>query len=340
MICRHLSIKILAFIVAGISSLQAYNFDKCREFYLSNSKVFSGIRAIHIGGGKYLAYSKDSVESSLLIKKDETFGLYLFKDSPLKSQYNLIKANTTIKTIAINADNITQGNITKSQESYTNYANFSREIKPNSIISDICYQFYGVSIGGRNFIDKTYIDKFLNDKRAEIRYGYVGIYTKDSQMGVMIDKLNPFFARAYPSLQEGDIILSVNKKNIANTNDWTNIIFENPINSEINLTLKRGDEIFSQIVPISPRTKELMSEVSALSFLGIIVDKDLVVTSNLSPFAFKVGDKILRTNQIEVKNINELDNAIDKALSESGFLSFLLKRQGFELFITIGEEWL
>lgn len=325
---------ITLFLAITSGNLGAYNFSKCQEFYRNNSQEFAGVRAIHIGNGEYLAHSKTPLDSSAIIKKDELLGLYLFKGEAKKSHFHLVSINPQAATIAINAENLTQGKILQAQKSYIDYALFSHKIPPNSAIIDICYQFYGISVGDEKFVDKTYLTKFLRHKEREIVHGYISVGISESKNGVVITNLNPFFAKSYPNIAQGDIIESINGKKVRTKRDFIDAMFEIAPNSEIDIVVKRGNKSIKERVK-SVENDDFGGNDTALSFLQIIVDNNLIVRKNLSAFDLRLGDRILRVNQIPVASPSDLNAAIMRALEEFQYLSLLLSRDDFEFFLTI-----
>ncbi|MDE6886243.1 MAG: PDZ domain-containing protein [Helicobacteraceae bacterium] len=321
-----------------ISNKSNLNFSKCAEFYTKTSKQFidlkneNTINAIHIGDGKYLAYSKHFFNNKNIIKYDEFMGLYLFKDKILNQKYDFRVINKSIQAVAINKNSITKGKILKSQGSLKNLAVFSNIIEPNSIISDICYQAYGISTGSDRFIDKSYIDLFLKNKNSK-EYSYIGIEAKDSKNGVVISKINPFITNL---LQIGDILLSINGKKINSVDDFFNLESNLEINKIAYIDIKRGNKILKIPLIATKREIDFSVQDSFLQYFGIVLDNNLNIISDNKSERFKPNDKILRVNQMQVSTINELDSALAKIANEGAeSFSILLNRNDFEFFITI-----
>lgn len=339
MIFRHLKNKIsfigfftLYLFVFNIS-LYGMNFDKCKAFYINNSKEFDNIRAFHIGNGKYLAYSKTIPKSKSLIKKDEILNLYIFKDEILKAKFdltNLVDSNTPIA--GINKNEIIKGKIISKQESFNNFAKFDKDLNPNSIISDICYQIYGLSIGGNSFIDEKYINKFLESKNPQ--YSYIGALVKDVKYNkkneVIVYEVNPL---ANNSLKIGDNIISINNKKIKNANDFIDTIAQIKPNSSIKINIERENNIFDISLKTLKRNTPFEDNPSFLESIGIILNDNLIILKNENNNNFKANDKILKINQIKVNSIKELNDAIIETLKINNKLSFLIVRNNFEFFI-------
>ena len=67
-------------------------------------------------------------------------------------------------------------------------------------------------------------------------------------------------------------------------------------------------------------------------YFGIYLSDELVIMEDA--LSFRKGDKILMLNKTKVKNIQELNNAIEAKKD----LSILINRNDFEIFITIKGE--
>lgn len=341
MIYRRLSLRFCVLTLLLLSSASAYNFSKCNEFYFKTSQVFmlpSGIsvRAIHIGEGKYLAFSKENSTNSA--KYDPLMELIIFKGKNLAQKYDLIPPKKILdsapKLAAISENAIVKGNILSAQKSLKDFGRFSREIPQNSIISDICYQVYGISIGGDKFIDSAYLARFLERKHSaysDIAFSVSG--TKISSINIIAQK----FAESSPNSQNlGDEILAIDGKKIKDEYDFFDTTSTMDTAKLAQITLKRGDKILQIPARVFKKYRAFSQSGTALDILGIIVDDDLRIQSAPKNYKFFAkNDKILRLNQIKISNKTELDSALKKALSQGSTLSFLVVRKNFEFFISL-----
>lgn len=341
MIYRRLSLRFCVLTLLLLSSASAYNFSKCNEFYFKTSQIFmlpSGttVRAIHIGEGKYLAFSKENSADSA--KYDPLMELIIFKGKNLAQKYDLIPPKKILdsapKLAAISENAIVQGQILRPQKSLKDFGRFSREIPQNSIISDICYQVYGISIGGDKFIDSAYLARFLERKHSaysDIAFSVSG--TKISSINIIAQK----FAESSPNSQNlGDEILAINGKKIKDEYDFFDTTSTMDTVKLAQITLKRGDKILQIPARVFKKYMAFSQNGTALDILGIIVDDDLRIQSAPKNYKFFAkNDKILRLNQIKISNKTELDSALKKALSQGRTLSFLVVRKNFEFFISL-----
>lgn len=319
-IYRHLIISILLLNIAF-----SLDFSKCEEYYLNASKDFSGINALHLGDGLYLAYSNKQIQNDKIIKSSPIFGLYLFKDEALAYKFDLKEIKNDIKVVAINKDSIVHGEILQKQNSIKDLAIFSKNMQQNSVISDICYQIYGISTNDNKFITKKYIDLFLQTSTNDIisTYSYIGIEINNK---LEISKINPLIIK---NIKIGDKIESINDKKIESSNDFFDEITILPPNTQIKIKINN----ISYLIKTLPLNSSFDIQGTYLEALGIAINKDLVIINNPTNKNFKQGDRILNINKIRIKNINDIDSAIDSTLEDS--LNILVLRRNFEFFINI-----
>ena len=375
-IFRRLSLKICALAIF-FSQIEAYNFSKCAEFYLNTSQVFTieadfganhsknsanpngadshikKIRAIHIGEGKYLTFigtNAQSITSQNILFYDRFVGLALFSGKKISQKYDLIPISQSVQNlplVAITSDSIMQGKILQTQKSLKNKAIFSRQIPPNAVISDICYQSYGLGVGENRFIDKGYITRFLSENGAKI-YSDIGFEVKTKKGALIVSYVNPFVRftllganrtnlkdKTPESLRIGDELLAINGISIKNEDDF----FDNATNLDITkkatIRIRRGGKIMEFAFMAMKRMRGFDERGSILDFFGIVVDENLNVIRAPLGSIFRQRDKILRLNQIIVENKAELDSAILRVLRQKSDFSFLITRKDFEFFITI-----
>lgn len=372
---------------ANLTTLNAYNFSKCKEFYLNTSQIFTleisangvdstkEIRAFHIGNSKYLAFvgeGIDSITNENILFYDRFVGLALFSGKKMTPKYDLLPITKSVQSLplaGITSDSITQGKITSTQKSLKNKAQFSRQIPPNAVISDICYQSYGISVGANRFIDKAYITRFLAEKGARI-YSDIGFEIEAQKGALIIKSINPFvefrFVRIVDSsansanqanrtnqinlanqksannpaesLRIGDEIVAINGISVKNADEFFDIASTLELGKRATIRIRRGNIIMEfSFMPLK-RERGFDESGTLLDFFGIVVDERLVVIRAPIDSIFKRGDRILRLNQIIVGNKSELNSAIWRVLRGRNDFSFLLTRKDFEFFITFKNE--
>lgn len=370
--------------IANLATLNAYDFSKCKEFYLNTSQVFSleisangadstkEIRAFHIGEGKYLAFvgvGIDSITNENILFYDRFVGLALFSGKKMTPKYDLLPITKSVQSLplaGITSDSTTQGKIISTQKSLKNKAQFSRQIPPNAILSDICYQSYGISVGANRFIDKAYITRFLAENGARI-YSDIGFEIETQKGALIVKSINPFVEfrlvrivdssanrannanrtnlanqksadNPHESLRVGDEILAINGISVKNEDEFFDIASTLEIGKRATIRIRRGNIIMDfSFMPLK-RERGFDESGTLLDFFGIVVDERLSVIRAPIDSIFKRGDRILRLNQIKVSNKAELNSAIWRVLLSRQDFSFLLTRKDFEFFITFKNE--
>lgn len=342
-ICRICG-KFIVFLTLNGVILNAYNFEKCKEFYLNTSQTFTlqngtQIRAIHIGDGKYLAFSKNISDD--FMKYDTFLHLILFKGENINQKYDFIPpqklAKNATNLVAITDSDIIKGNILQYSKSLKTSGIFSQKMPQNAVISDICYQAYGISIGEDRFIDSAYIERFLQDKDDKI-YSDIGFSVKSLDNKIIANSINPFAVPTSAnknSLQIGDEILFINGIKIRDENDFFDISSNLDLAQTATIVAKRNEVILTIHTKPFKRERAFDDRGTTLDFFGIIIDDNLIVQRVPPNRFFQKYDKILRLNQIKISNKFELDSAILQVLENEWDFSFLIRRNDFEFFLTI-----
>lgn len=370
--------------IANLATLNAYDFSKCKEFYLNTSQVFSleisangadstkEIRAFHIGNSKYLAFvgvGIDSITNENILFYDRFVGLALFSGKKMTPKYDLLPITKSVQSlplVGITSDSTTQGKIISTQKSLKNKAQFSRQIPPNAILSDICYQSYGISVGANRFIDKAYITRFLAENGTRI-YSDIGFEIETQKGALIVKSINPFVEfrlvkivdssannanrvnqanlanqkstdNPHESLRVGDEILAINGISVKNEDEFFDIASTLEIGKRATIRILRGNIIMEfSFMPLK-RERGFDESGTLLDFFGIVVDERLSVIRAPIDSIFKRGDRILRLNQIKVNDKATLNSAIWRVLLSRQNFSFLLTRKDFEFFITFKNE--
>lgn len=141
------------------------------------------------------------------------------------------------------------------------------------------------------------------------------------------------YAAENAGIQKDDEILKINNKKLHTRNDLDNIIL-NSNGEELTLTIKRNNEI--KDIKLIPTKQEYKSTGIYLKTTNS-GDSTEVLTVQAKSAAEKAGikanDEILKINQIEVKNQQEIVDVIQNMKEEE--LKFLLKRENEEIEISL-----
>lgn len=164
-------VKILCFIGFS-SSVFAYDFSHCITYYDEASNIAGNSRSVSLKtseGNLELIFSPTPPSNLKISKADPFVGLYIVQNKKTHYSYDFVNIDSYVKSNELSAIGFNyrkKGKILKPQRGFVEYGEFSSPIPRNGVISNICYQIYGLGVGSKYFIDKKYLDRFLNEKSA------------------------------------------------------------------------------------------------------------------------------------------------------------------------------
>ncbi len=319
---------LLLFLVTG---LLAYDFSKCQDM-VSHSfyKMESGYGIATTRGVLYYGYSAPKNEK--ILKHDSYLNLYLIEP---KSVLKALELSTDYSYIfekdfaSINLAQTYSGRIKELGGGYEIPARLSANTTKNSIITDICYRFYGIGIGNGEFIESFYIQKFLDGK---IYHFDIGVEIDSNRK---VHEVNPFFEKNPFKLE--DKILSIDGEKVESVRQMYRILALKDGRSAIKFEVLREGERKELIVFPTPITSK--AEQDFRGYIGIALSDALTVGAvkeNGVGKYFKKGDKILGVDGVLVENISALKKALSNAYNDK--ISFLVERGGFSFFIKIDNQ--
>ncbi|PZT47918.1 PDZ domain-containing protein [Helicobacter valdiviensis] len=292
---------------------------------------------------KLFMYSPNETPKGYKILKHDPFlGMYLLESKSNLKPIKLLPISNAVleeEMASITPKDNVSGKFQSFMQSPRSYATLNVPTFKNSLISTICDNVYGIGIGEGKFIDKKYLERFLNSK--EIYYGDIGIRVKQNQEDfVEVSVIDPFFPKN--PFQYGDIILTINNEAIPNTQSFDRVVFDLKQGSQVPIKIKREGATLEIMALVDKRRGGMLLKEDFLGRIGISITPDFTITS-VSNFAqngferLKVGDKVLRINQKEVPN--GMDNIIH-LLGEfaSKPQKWLISRNDFQFFILVNEE--
>ncbi|CAM2774646.1 PDZ domain-containing protein [Helicobacter burdigaliensis] len=292
---------------------------------------------------KLFMYSPNATPKGYkILKHDPYLGMYLLESKSNLKPIKLLPLTNAIleeEMASITPKDNVSGKFQSFMQSPRFFATLNVPTFKNSLISTICDNVYGIGIGEGKFIDKKYLERFLNSK--EIYYGDIGIRAKQNKDDfVEVDVIDPFFPKN--PFKYGDIILTINNEAIPNTQSFDRVVFDLKQGSQVPIKIKRGEATLELMALVDKRRGGMLLPEDFLGRVGLSIAPDFTITS-LSPLAkngferLKVGDKILRVNQKEV--ISGMDNIIH-LLGEfaSKPQKWLVSRNDFQFFIVVNEE--
>ncbi len=326
--------RILIALCVNVILLGAYDFKHCQAFYKQASLKSGGVALKVLPKGVYLYYSKTYPKHAKVLKSDPFIGLYLLQGEPSKFAYEmraLDKMALERVMVGISYYGAKSGDLVALQQDYTNYARFSQPTEPNGVISNICYQMLGLTIGGTSFIQTRYIKRFLNQKKPY--YGDIGVRLKENK-GLIVGQFDPFFT--HNPFKKGDEIISINKHAIKTHAQFAWIVSNLKYHSLARVVIRRNKRIKEVVVRVNRRYGGFLLKDTFLERYHIKLDKDFIVVAlgkNLPKGLnmLRIGDKILWVNRHKIA-LN--DKALREALS-SEKIELLVSRNRFEFYLKI-----
>lgn len=338
-------------------SLLAFDYSYCLKYYDEASSTLGKTRSIAIEGVKstssllFLPSFKDLPRGVKIIKSDPFVGLYLVESKPKKYSYRLKIIDDYVKNkniVAIGGegilkDKVSRGRILKDQSGFVDYGVFSNEVPKNSVLSNICYQIYGLGVGGKGFISKRYLDRFLSQNLPY--YGDIGVRISQKDKKVFVQEVDPFF-KDNPFLPN-DIIVSIDGNSITSYGQFEWVVSNLVYQKFVEVFVIRNTKKRSFWVHVDKRYGGFLLADTFLERFGIELDSDLVVTKiNLDVSAkfpqLQVGDKIIWVDKNPVKDSKKKAyDSLREIFSQAGVrkkegkiqnIEILILRSGLEFF--------
>lgn len=336
-------VKILLFI-AFTSGAFGYDFSHCITYYDEASNPAGNTRSISLKtseGNLEVIFSPTLPLNLKIIKADPFVGLYIVQNKKTRYSYDFLSIDSYAKSKELSAIGFNyskKGKILKPQRGFVEYGEFSSPIPRNGVISNICYQIYGLGVGSKYFIDKKYLDRFLNEKSAY--YGDIGVRVLQKDSYVLVYQVDPFFNKN--PFQIGDVILSINDKNITSYQnfEWivSNLAYKKPAEIEF---IRNGQKQKLTVIA-DKRYGGFLLPDTFLERFGISLDKTLTITdideNSKNTLGLKVGDRLVWISQKPILKDSDdsktkANNSLRNALSEAGMrgnIEVLVMRDGLE----------
>ena len=332
-----------------------YDYTNCQRYYKVASTPSNQTRLINVEYNKEkfaIGFFKERPKDGDLIKEDPFIGLYAFAVTGKKDEQTYIIREIDKKAMRLNmasiALNYSEGGIIlEAQKGYLVYGRFTAPTRQNGVISNICYQIYGLGMGENHFIDSRYLFRFLAQK--EPYYGDIGIrlYPPNPEDKTLrVEFVDPFFPNV-PFLKD-DEILSINNHIFKDYYDFEWFVTNLPENSEVNVKIRRGEGITEYKVNVSRRYGGFLLPDRFFERLGITLDNNLTITStnpNLQGLqqGLLEGDTILWINNQKIlssqtQSTQEVARRLRYLLTQAvslGKLDVLISRGGFQFTLNL-----
>lgn len=334
----------------------AHDFSACVKFYEKRVKIIQQHIAVPIffeNENFFVTFSKIPIIAEEVLVRDDFTGLHLLNfTTPLRGYTlkNIDEMSATLKMAAIFRDEnenfaARTGQILKNQRGFLSYGNFSAKAPENAVISNICYQIYGI-FSDAGFISRPFIERFLHQatgKNPKIYYGDIGVRLREN----IVTQIDPFFPQN--AFETGDEILKIGEKSVQNHDEINLIIADLPENLPINITIRRKNS--TQILNVMPRARVggLLRQDSFFEQLGIKINENLIIVRNNFSGSSAAkdllrGDEILWINGLDPRKMrgsNIFENtrrALSDAIQKDGFIELLVSRNGFEFRVKIAQN--
>lgn len=287
--------------------IEPTDYSYCKKYYGEASTKVDNLRAIKINldsksnksnNGVFIGFSKTRPKSTNIKKYDPFTGLFMLKSAKAKYSYTLMNVDEHAKTseiASINSTSVNIGKIQGPQGGFTDYATFSRQIPQNAVISNICYQIYGLGVGDNNFIEKEYINRFIYQDK--ISYGDIGVRfkLKDKQSATFeIQYSDPFFEEN--PLKKGDILVSINNQAPKDTKDLQLLIANLEINSIASVKIRRNNILQQFQIKVGSMHGGYLLPDTFLEKFDLTLNNDFKVqkVATMGPLSsLRVGDKLI-----------------------------------------------
>ncbi|WP_305862480.1 DUF7488 domain-containing protein [Helicobacter cholecystus] len=339
------------------SWLFAYDFEICKKYYQVASKKIENSRVVLIEHGDkkfYIGFFSKAPKDVEILKADPFVGLYAFPLTSKDAQTYMIMPLDD-KALSLNMADLAEkyaekGIVIEPQKGFLTYARFSAQTIPNSVISNICYQIYGIGMGDNLFIDSQYLLRFI--EQEEPYYGDIGVRlympNKNHPHDVLkVEYVDPFFPNV-PFLKD-DEILSINNKEFKDYYDFEWYVANLEEHSTANVRIRRADKIETFSIKVSRRYGGFLLPDRFFERIGITLNDELMITAIDPKFqalqqGLLVGDRILWINNKKILNPNEktqskeVEKRLRFLLTEAvklGRLDILISREGFQFSLNL-----
>ncbi len=327
---------------AFICALSAFDFSHCKNYYKQATTTIDSALAysvIYNNKPHLIAFSNTPLKSNNIIKKDPFLGLYLLKgQTPLSYTLKPLDGfSRTRELSAISANEVTRGKVINFERGIFDLGRFSTNLPKNSVVSNVCYQIYGISIDSRLFMPKVLIDRFLSEKGGI--YGDIGVRVVQNKNSILVEQVDLFFPNN--PFKQGDKILAINQKEIKNLADFEWIVANLVPQSIAKVTIIRADTKINFDVKVDHRYGGGLISDTFFERFGVVFDKNLTIRriGKKLPFLLSqlsVGDQLIWVNKIPIKkndNFWHLRHLFSQAFMTTQEVELLVLHEGVQIFI-------
>ncbi len=328
---------ILNLFVAALLACEG-GYDSCKQKVIDSNTIVEQSIEIPIEENQRLIFS-EKTPSCTVIKSDPFLGLYLVEDAVGFEYPFKINVGISSGVAAINKTSAQEGKIIKKQIGLTSLAQFSKKISSPAIITNSCCSLEGI-VTPKGIIEKEYIERFLSTE--DTNYADIGMSVSDTKADVIVDALSPFVKNN--PFKGGDTILSLDGNKVKNSATLMREILFAKIGSSHKVEIKRDSKIVTIEVVAQKReigefkkfaNPEEKAKVQKNEKYGFEFDKNLKIvkiSEKSKKYGLKLGDKLLQTNGVAIKNQQEL---LKKVSDSKDGTTLLFERDNFQFFVNI-----
>ena len=320
------------FVYGDIQPIKS-DFKPCFE---RTKKSFIKIRGrdfIAIKRDKAVIFSKRYIKGA--IKSDPFLGLYLVKTKRTLTPitFSDFKELTNYKTVSVTKkDGYRLVSVVSLGDPLESFAKLSKSVKANGVLESVCCKKFGITTGGKGFIDSDFINHFLKNKR--VVYGDCGIEIVKKGKKFYVKEIDPFFG--YLKLRVADEILTIDGKRFSTLTALEKYILFSKPGKVITIKYKRGKRIYMQKVKIRKRISGGLISGTYFERIGLFIGGDLRVKNILKGslaygLGLKKGDKLMKIDDSYIRRYKDINPVLSRV--KKRVLYLLFSRDDFQFFV-------
>ena len=340
-------IKILM-LLSVCAPLFAYDFKACeKRAELSMQRIGNtygiAVQSILYNKPVLFVYSPNATPRGYKILKHDPFvGMYLLETKRALEPVEIKAIHSEMledEIASVNPQNSVSGKIIRRMQSPIDYARLNTPTFQNSLMSTVCDSVYGIGIGRGYFIEKEYLERFLNSD--SVYYGDIGVRViQNADNAVEVNIVDPFF-KGNP-FRFGDVIRSVNGVMTPNIPSFRHSVFDLKEGTVVPVEIVRNGAVMEVLVRVDKLRGGMRLKDDFLSRVHIDIDDNFVITrvgegAQNGFERLNVGDRVLRVNRRDVPQGYE---AIIRLLGEYPDMRqrWLIARNNFQFFIDVNDD--
>ena len=306
-------------------------YHSCQRKIIDSKALVNQTIKIPISKKETLLFTQDkSSITEQIIKQDPFLSLYLVKSKKYFRYPFKFNKHQYLGVASVNEKLAQEGKIKKHQIGLNKLALFNDAVFTPSLLLTSCCSLEGL-VTQRGIIEKDYLKNFIDSK--EIVYGDIGVRLEDYKGLVRVFAHDPFMKNN--QLKKDDIILSFDAKKVRDSATLMKKILFSKVGTSHKLKVKRQENIITINATTQKRYGGGYISDTFLEQKGLYFDKNLSIIrieKHAQHFGLKIGDKILKANDVKVDSqqllIQHIGNFKDSSL-------LLIQRAGFQFFVHV-----